>query len=412
MKKSDVIVKREQFHIRFKNEDMDFMFNWVLGMGEIIGLSHGEIFYAIAGIKDGDPVGWREGFRQEGHYLRQRALAFEPQHRVAAGHSLLAAAYAYRASIQYADPTEASFKTRVSEMEEAFGRGTALLEVPLRAINVPFEGGTLPGYYLEQDPPARPTVLMIGGGDTFREDLFYFAGYPGWKRGYNVLMVDLPGQGKTPAQGLHFRVDAAQPIGAVLDWLQAHATIPPQQIAIYGISGGGYFSAQAASADPRLQAWIASTPIVDMAKVFEREMGSALKTPGWFLNTVMRLEGAVNASADLNLKKYAWQFGTSDFKQAFEGVLHQAIPVDYERITCPSLLLMGESEGAELKRQTQEVYEALRARGQDVTLREFVKEDGADAHCQVNNLRLAHLVVFDWLDRVFAHQQAESVVSA
>jgi dipeptidyl aminopeptidase/acylaminoacyl peptidase len=253
---------------------------------------------------------------------------------------------------------------------------------------------------------------MIGGGDTFREDLFYFAGYPGWKRGYNVLMVDLPGQGKTPAQGLHFRVDAAQPISAALDWLQAHAAIAPQQIAIYGISGGGYFSAQAVVADPRLQAWIASTPIVDMAQVFAREMGGAVNTPGWLLKTVMRLEGSVNAAAALNLKKYAWQFGTSDFQQFYKSVLQQAVPVDYERITCPALLLMGESEAAELKCQTQVVYEALHARGQDVTLREFVKEDGADAHCQVNNLRLAHLVVFDWLDRVFAHQQAESVVSA
>jgi len=51
-----------------------------------------------------------------------------------------------------------------------------------------------------------------------------------------------------------------------------------------------------------LQAWIASTPIFDMAKVFQRELDSALKTPGWLLNTVMRLEGAVNASAELNLK--------------------------------------------------------------------------------------------------------------
>lgn len=61
MKNSDVIVKRQQVRIRFKNEDMDFMLNWVLGIGEIIGLSHGEIFYAIAGMKDGDPVGWRGG---------------------------------------------------------------------------------------------------------------------------------------------------------------------------------------------------------------------------------------------------------------------------------------------------------------------------------------------------------------
>jgi len=198
MNKSDDIVKREQVYLRFKNEEMDFMFNWVLGMGEIIGLSQGEIFYAIAGIKDGDPVGWREGFRREGHFLRQRALDFESQHRKAAGHSFLGAASAYRASLIYADPTEASFPERVSEMEEAFQHGTALLEVPLRAIEVPFEEGTLPGYYLEHAPPARSTVLMIGGGDTFREDLFYFAGYPGWKRGYNVLMVDLPGHWNSP----------------------------------------------------------------------------------------------------------------------------------------------------------------------------------------------------------------------
>ena len=59
MKNSDVIVKREQVHLRFTNEEMDFMFNWVLGMSEIVGLSHGEIFYAIAGIKDGDPTSWR-----------------------------------------------------------------------------------------------------------------------------------------------------------------------------------------------------------------------------------------------------------------------------------------------------------------------------------------------------------------
>jgi len=91
MKNSDVILKRQQVRIRFWNEDMDFMLNWVLGIGEIIGLSHGEIFYTIAGMKDDDPVGWREGFRWEGHYLSKRALALEQQHRVAAGHSFLGA---------------------------------------------------------------------------------------------------------------------------------------------------------------------------------------------------------------------------------------------------------------------------------------------------------------------------------
>ena len=38
--------------------------------------------------------------------------------------------------------------------------------------------------------------------------------------------------------------------------------------------------------------------------------------------------------------------------------------------------------------------------GRDVTVRRFSREEG-DAHCQVTNLELAHLVVFDWLDRRF-----------
>jgi len=146
------------------------------------------------------------------------------------------------------------------DMETNFQQGIACLGAPMKAVEIPFEGTSLPGYYLEHDAQPRPVVLMIGGGDSFREDLFYVAGYPGWKRGYNVLMVDLPGQGKVPGRGLHYRVDMDTPIRAVLDWLQTHAAVMPQQIAIYRISGGGWHTAQAVANDPRIRAWIAATP--------------------------------------------------------------------------------------------------------------------------------------------------------
>ena len=67
----------------------------------------------------------------------------------------------------------------------------------------------------------------------------------------------------------------------------------------------------------------------------------------------------------------------------------------------PSLFLMGEAEAPELKRQTRDLAEELQRRGVNVTVREFTAADGADAHCQVNNLRLMHAVVFDWSDGVF-----------
>ena len=104
-----------------------------------------------------------------------------------------------------------------------------------------------------------------------------FARYPGWKRGYNVVTVDSPGQGTSPGHGPHFRLDMNKPISAILDWLQTNAAVKPETIAVYGASGGGYFSAQAVAADDRIKAWIAATPIFDMATLFKREFGSALK---------------------------------------------------------------------------------------------------------------------------------------
>lgn len=32
MKDSEVILKRQKYNIRFKNNDMDFIFNWVVGI--------------------------------------------------------------------------------------------------------------------------------------------------------------------------------------------------------------------------------------------------------------------------------------------------------------------------------------------------------------------------------------------
>jgi dipeptidyl aminopeptidase/acylaminoacyl peptidase len=78
-------------------------------------------------------------------------------------------------------------------------------------------------------------------------------------------------------RGQHFQVDMEKPIGTVVDWLAAHTAHQPEQIAIYGISGGGYFTAQGVAADSRIKAWIASAPIFDIAEVFRREFNNALK---------------------------------------------------------------------------------------------------------------------------------------
>ena len=83
-----------------------------------------------------------------------------------------------------------------------------------------------------------------------------------------------------------------------------------------------------------------------MPEVFRKEVGAAYKVPGWFSRLALSVAGAVNESAEINLKKDAWQFGTADFKSAVEQIFIQARPVDTARISCPCLFPSGASEAA------------------------------------------------------------------
>jgi hypothetical protein len=61
VRSSEEIVKREGTRIRFGNRDMDFLFNWLLGVGAIVGLSHGELFQAVDGMKMAMPSSGSSG---------------------------------------------------------------------------------------------------------------------------------------------------------------------------------------------------------------------------------------------------------------------------------------------------------------------------------------------------------------
>ena len=398
MKENDAILKRQDYKVKFNNKDMDFYFNWMLGIGQMLGMSAGELFYIASGIRDGNPADWRERFTEHANYLENEAeQAKKDGYRDLMSHLYFSACYALRAALQFTDPNVPEFMENFQRMEDFFMLAADNSDTPLKSIEVPFAGKNLPGYAIIYDDRPRDTVIVIGGGDTSREDLFYMLGYSGWKNGYNVLMVDLPGQGKNPAQAMPFTVDAGAAISAILDWYQA----PTDNIALAGFSGGGYFTAQAAEQDKRIKAWIASTPIYDVAQVFRVSFSAVLKTPQTVLKWGSKLVTSVNKVAEVNLKKYAWQFGQADFTSSVSEVLKQAQTVDYHKISIPSLFLAGAGDSPELLRQTDVIVEDFRKRGVPATVRKFESASGADAHCQVNHFRLMNYVVFEWLNHLF-----------
>ena len=74
VKENDVILKRQSTQIFFKNGDTDFFFNWLLGIGEIFGFSHGELYYLAQRLGNSPkPDDWKNVFLSHVNYLEQEA---------------------------------------------------------------------------------------------------------------------------------------------------------------------------------------------------------------------------------------------------------------------------------------------------------------------------------------------------
>lgn len=392
---------RSKMRTRFRNEDLDFTFQWLgLGYGVYGGLSHGEAFTVATQIDERDLSSWVGAFLKFGGELRNRAeQQLRDGHSQSAGETYLKSFVAHRTAAQMMLPSHPEFKNVVSAFKTDFRLSMKHLHVPIEPISVPYAGKSLPGYFLKTNPGQTRgrTLIGIGGGDTYCEDLYFFYGAAGILRGYNVLMVDLPGQGDTPLAGLFFDVEFEKPVRAVVDFALSRKEVDPGSLAVAGISGGGYMVLRAAASEKRIRAVVANTPILDMGRVLDAEIPPALlRAPKGIARLMIRLTGSFNAAGEANLQKYFWQAGVSDPLAAME--LGHRAKVDPARIECPILCTAGEGESAELQRQTRECYDRVRSVRKDIRI--FSAAEGADAHCQVNNLPLWNQVLYDWLDDV------------
>ena len=243
-----------------------------------------------------------------------------------------------------------------------------------------------------------PTLIMVGGGETCAEELYFWIGPAGVRRGYRVLMVDLPGQGGTPFDGLFFRTDSEVPIKAVVDYALSRPEVDAERLAVFGISGGGYMVSRAVAFGKRIKACIASAPIVDVYRLATAEVPSVLLRTSCFCKDILiRLAGIKSPLPVIALEKFYWQAGVSHLSEALE-MARQARVEKAGEITCPVLCTVGEGESEEQMTQARKFYDALKYPKE---LRIFTAPDGADAHCQINNLSLMQQVVSDWLDNLF-----------
>jgi pimeloyl-ACP methyl ester carboxylesterase len=388
------LAQRSTRKLYFDQPDMDYYFSWILGRAIHEGSDSAECHDVVSRIPNGDLASWHREWAEKAREVEDLArAALVRGDRDTARKAYLRASSYYRAPTMIMARKDPAFQTLWRKMHDCFRAAIPLFDPPIEVVTVPFRGKQLDGYFWAVDGSGqrRTTLLLVGGMETFAEDCYFIVGRAAAERGYNVLTVDLPGQGTNPDQGLFLEARMEVPMRAAVDYALSRPEVDPDRLVTYGFSWGGHIVMKAGAHDPRLKAVVANPPMPDVFRAAWAQQGGQRKG---------------DPIARILFDQIAWRFGLKvslnprdigrRMVKAYQYLTQGR--ADLSKITCPVLCLAGESEAKITLDIARESIRRLPNPKSKLVI--FTREEGGDAHCQVDNLALPNRVIFDWVDEV------------
>lgn len=385
-------------YVKYHFDDMDMDFNFgsfVLGGAVNHAVEIGEAFRTVANIKDGDAASWQAEWAKIAALVQTRGeQSLAGGHKVSARDQFQRASNYWRLALLGIMPDDARLKEYAKKSRDLMKKAGELFEPPMEYVEIPFEGTVLPGFFRKAVAGDKPnkTLIMIGGGETFAEDLIFYIAPQTFDRGFNFMTVDLPGQGLLPLEGKPFRPDMNVPMKAVIDYVLSRKDVDAEKLAVYGYSGGGGFVPQAAQHDPRIKAIAMNACVVDGEALFST------------MPVVRATKKDVDSWSSFHrsiAKLVNWRWGIPMDNPADLAKANKGFCFDPEKVTVPALLVCGEGEykSAEVQRQHKLAMDKL-----PNPLKKLVitpGAEGASGHCVMENRSLVGQIVFDWLEDIF-----------
>jgi dipeptidyl aminopeptidase/acylaminoacyl peptidase len=360
------------------------------------GADLGEVYKVVAALKSraGEGPAW---FAEWSAMAGKVALLAEAAE--AKGHAATASA-AYMRAANYYQTGERLLQPRTAESQAAYARAVALFQkgigaVPflsIEAVEVPFEGKSLPGYFVkgrEAGAAPMPTLVFFDGLDITKE-MQYFRGAPELvKRGIAVLIVDIPGTGEAIRfRGMPARFDTNVAGTAAVDYLATRRDVDANRLAVMGISLGGYYAPRAAAFEPRFKACVSWGAIWDYHATWKK-----------------RVDTAFQASLSVPGDHIMWVLGVSTIEDALKKLEGFRLAGVAEKVQCPYLLTHGERDAQIPMEDARALFEAIGAK--DKTFKVFTYQEGGYEHCQGDNVTIGIATIADWLsDRLDAKKRA------
>ena len=248
---------------------------------------------------------------------------------------------------------------------------------------VPYEGKTLPAYFMKsgRKGPAT-TVVLFDGMDNCKEMSVLFAGLEFARRGFNTLAIDGPGQGETlRLRRIYARHDYEVAGTAAYEFVASRPEVDPGKVVIMGYSFGGYYAPRVAAFEPRYAACVCLDAL-------------HWDLHAWQLKIRDQLKADPRKSAQSNFQ-FQWILGLSDPDEALERARDFSLAGVAERIACPVLITHGQNDRVVPVQAAHDLYAALRAPRK--TLRIFTAAEGGAEHCQVDDRPLGIAYIADWI---------------
>ncbi|MCC7345946.1 MAG: prolyl oligopeptidase family serine peptidase [Variibacter sp.] len=307
----------------------------------------------------------------------------------ASGHTVSAASFYARAShyFQMAErfrtPKDAKALDSYRQGVDCFHQFAALTDVTIELVEVPFEGGSLPGYFVHAQnakPGPTPCAVYFDGLDVTKE-IQYLRGVPDLiKRGISCLVMDGPGTGEAIRfRGLHLRHDYEKAGSACVDYLEQRGDVDPKRIGIVAISLGGYYAPRCASLEPRFAACIAWGAIWDYHGTWKR-----------------RVDANFKASMSVPGHHIMWILGVDSVEEALRRLEPFQLDGVVQKMRCPFLIVHGEDDEQVPLKDARALYAA--SGSPDKTLRVFTAEEGGAQHCQRDYLTLGVSTMWSWFE--------------
>jgi len=385
------------------NPDFDFEIRGAIGASVEGAGEPGEILAAVAGVRKDDHAGWFTAWKDLADRTHSTArTAADAGHRVSAASAYLRASSYYAVAVNAASALASSddLAPTFALQQETWKGFTAHTAAAVDDVAIPYENGTLPGWFFRPDGPAIATLVAVNGSDGSLASLWASCVASALRRGYNVLVFDGPGQqSELFDRGIPFRPDWEHVLTPVYDFVAGLDGVDAARIAVYGISQGSYWVARALAFEHRFIAAITDPGLVDVSTSWTSHLAHSLvKLLDEGQVEKFDREMAIGMKLSPETAR-TWQFrarpyGTTGYGETIQAVRQYTVADVAAQITTPLLILSPENEQFWPGQADQ-----LAALAPAVsTVVRFTAAEGADGHCQPLGRTITAQRMFDWLD--------------